>query len=47
MPTSTQCAYADWLLDQHRAAEVIALLKDNQAADPVLLPVLGISVTAA
>ena len=35
----TQCAYADWLLDQHRAAEVVALLKDNQAADPVLLRV--------
>ena len=35
----TQCAYADWLLDQHRAAEVVALLKDNEAADPVLLRV--------
>ena len=35
----TQCAYADWLLDQHRATDVIALLKDNQAADPVLLRV--------
>ncbi|MCK9688144.1 hypothetical protein [Scleromatobacter humisilvae] len=33
----TQCAYADWLLDQHRPAEVVALLKDNTAADPVLL----------
>ena len=35
----TQCAYADWLLDQHRPAEVVALLKDNTAADPVLLRV--------
>jgi hypothetical protein len=35
----TQCAYADWLLDQHRAAEVVALLKGNEAADPVLLRV--------
>ena len=35
----TQCAYADWLLDQRRAAEVVALLKDNEAADPVLLRV--------
>jgi hypothetical protein len=33
----TQCAYADWLLDQHRPADVVALLKDNAAADPVLL----------
>ncbi len=33
----TQCAYADWLLDQHRAAEVVALLKGHEAADPVLL----------
>ena len=33
----TQCAYADWLLDQHRPAEVLALLKGNEAADPVLL----------
>jgi len=35
----TQCAYADWLLDQHRPAEVVALLKGNEAADPVLLRV--------
>ena len=35
----TQCAYADWLLDEHRPAEVVALLKDNLAADPVLLRV--------
>ena len=35
----TQCAYADWLLDEHRAAEVVALLKGNEAADPVLLRV--------
>ena len=35
----TQCAMADWLLDQHRPAEVVALLKDNEAADPVLLRV--------
>ena len=33
----TQCAYADWLLDQHRPADVVALLKGNEAADPVLL----------
>jgi len=35
----TQCAYADWLLDQHRAVEVVALLKGSEAADPVLLRV--------
>jgi hypothetical protein len=35
----TQCAYADWLLDQHRPAEVVALLRGNEAADPVLLRV--------
>jgi len=35
----TQCAYADWLLDEHRPAEVLALLKGNEAADPVLLRV--------
>lgn len=35
----TQCAYADWLLDAHRPADVIALLKSNEAADPVLLRV--------
>jgi hypothetical protein len=33
----TQCAYADWLLDQHRPAEVLRLLEGNEAADPVLL----------
>ena len=33
----TQCAYADWLLDQHRPAEALALLKGHEAADPVLL----------
>ncbi len=33
----TQCAYADWLLDQHRPTEVVALLKGGEAADPVLL----------
>jgi len=33
----TQCAYADWLLDQHRPAEVLALLQGHEAADPVLL----------
>ena len=33
----TQCAYADWLLDEHRPAEVLALLKGHEAADPVLL----------
>jgi hypothetical protein len=35
----TQCAYADWLLDQRRPAAVVALLKGNEAADPVLLRV--------
>jgi len=35
----TQCAYADWLLDQRRPADVLALLKGNEAADPVLLRV--------
>ena len=35
----TQCAYADWLLDRHRPAEVVALLQGNEAADPVLLRV--------
>lgn len=35
----TQCAYADWLLDQHRPAEVLTLLEGNEAADPVLLRV--------
>ena len=33
----TQCAYADWLLARQRPAEVLALLKGNEAADPVLL----------
>jgi hypothetical protein len=33
----TLCASADWLLDQHRAAEVVTLLKGREAADPVLL----------
>jgi hypothetical protein len=33
----TQCAYADWLLDQHRPAQVLTLLAGNEAADPVLL----------
>jgi hypothetical protein len=33
----SQCAYADWLLDQHRAAEAVALLQGHEAADPVLL----------
>ena len=33
----TQCAYADWLLDQRRPAEVVALLQGHEAADPVLL----------
>ena len=35
----TLCAYADWLLDEHRPAEVVALLAGNEAADPVLLRV--------
>jgi len=35
----TLCAYADWLLDQHRPAEVVTLLAGNEAADPVLLRV--------
>ena len=35
----TRCAYADWLLDQHRPADVVALLKGHEAADPVLLRV--------
>ena len=33
----TLCAYADWLLDQHRAAEVVTLLRGHEAADPALL----------
>jgi len=33
----TRCAYADWLLDAHRAAEAVALLKGHEDADPALL----------
>ncbi len=33
----TLCAYADWLLDAGRAADVLPLLKGHEAADPVLL----------
>jgi hypothetical protein len=33
----TRCAYADWLLEQHRAAEAVQLLQGYEAADPVLL----------
>jgi len=33
----TLCAYADWLLDAGRAAEVLPLSKGREAADPVLL----------
>ena len=33
----TLCAYADWLLDAGRAAEVLPLLQGHEAADPVLL----------
>jgi hypothetical protein len=33
----TRCAYADWLLDRHRPADVVALLEGHEAADPVLL----------
>jgi len=33
----TLCAYADWLLDARRHADVLALLKSHEAADPVLL----------
>lgn len=32
-----QCAYADYLLDRGRAAEVLALLKDQSRADTLLL----------
>jgi len=35
----TRCAHADWLLDQHRPAEVLALLEGHEEADPVLLRV--------
>jgi hypothetical protein len=33
----TRCAYADWLLDRHRADEAVALLQGHEDADPVLL----------
>jgi hypothetical protein len=33
----TRCAYADWLLDQRRAADAVRLLQGYEAADPVLL----------
>ncbi len=33
----TLCAYADWLLDAGRPAEVLPLLQGHEAADPVLL----------
>jgi hypothetical protein len=33
----TRCAYADWLLDQHQAADAVRLLQGHEAADPVLL----------
>jgi len=33
----TRCAYADWLLEERRAAEAVALLKGHEDADPVLL----------
>ncbi|MEO8004891.1 MAG: hypothetical protein ABI771_08295 [Betaproteobacteria bacterium] len=33
----TKGAFADFLLDRHRAAEVIALLKGEQRSDPLLL----------
>lgn len=33
----TKAAYADFLLDRHRAPEVIALLEREQRADPLLL----------
>ena len=33
----TLCAYADWLLDAGRAADVLPLLQGRAAADPVLL----------
>lgn len=33
----TLCAYADWLIDHDRAADVPPLLKGFEAADPVLL----------
>jgi tetratricopeptide (TPR) repeat protein len=53
----TKAAYADFLLDRGRAAEVIALLEREQRADPLLLrlalayqaehrPVLGATVAA-
>lgn len=33
----TLCAYADWLIDHHRAADAVPLLQPQAAADPVLL----------
>ncbi len=33
----TLCAYADWLLDAGRPADVLPLLAGHEAADPVLL----------
>jgi len=33
----TLCAYADWLLDAGRPADVLPLLQGHEAADPVLL----------
>jgi hypothetical protein len=33
----TLCAYADWLLDAGRPAQVLPLLEGHEAADPVLL----------
>ena len=33
----TLCAYADWLLDANRPADVLPLLRGHEAADPVLL----------
>jgi len=33
----TLCAYADWLLDAGRPADVLPLLRGHEAADPVLL----------
>jgi hypothetical protein len=35
----TQCAYADWLLDNGRPADALSLLRGHEAADPVLLRV--------
>jgi hypothetical protein len=33
----TRCAYADWLLDRHRADDAVTLLAGHEDADPVLL----------